>query len=155
MLAKLLLVAVLVIFIQFNRPILAEDDPIYYQSECNETKLKWTQDEVVDKCYPFYQDEYYNLDGYYIPGYYRYEKNSNCKRILADEKIDVKVCCEGFKKVEGDDDKCVIDCKYHCKHGECDGNGRCSCAIGFGGRWCDTQCPAGQFGLECEHNCDW
>ena len=153
MFPKLLLVAVLVIFIQFNRPILAEDDPIYYQPPCNETKLKWTQVEVVDKCWPFRHNDAYKLDGYYITGYDGYNKYDNCRRILADEKIDVKLCCEGFKKV--DEDKCVIDCKYHCKHGDCDGKERCSCAIGFGGRWCDALCPAGHFGPKCEHNCDW
>ena len=154
MLTKLFLVTVLVILVQFNGSILAEDDPVYHKPECYDSKPQWTEQEVEDKCFPFLNDVDYKLDDYEIDNeddyWSRYRK---CKEKLKSLEIFVKVCCEGFNKV--DDEKCVMDCKYHCKHGECDDNERCSCTIGFGGRWCETPCPAGHFGLECEHNCDW
>ena len=137
MLAKLSFIVFFVILVHFNQPILGEDDLIYHKPECEGTKPLFTETEIEDQC-SFW-------DNIILADY--------CADTFRNKTIEIKVCCEGFKRI--DDDRCVLECKPNCKHGECDENDRCSCAIGFGSRWCDVACPAGHFGPKCEHNCEW
>lgn len=139
MIVRSILLAFLVIFIHFNQPILAEDDPLtYFEPKCNRTKPRYTEEETRDAC---------RLE------LFRLKDIGKCVEIMKKEVVVTKVCCAGLKAT--DDDRCVVDCEQKCKHGQCNDNRCKSCAIGFGGDWCDTPCPAGNFGPVCEHNCEW
>ena len=161
MLAKSSLLGLLVILLQLNQliPILlvtAEtSSPQHVNSKncTNRTRLerKWTDDQIDSKCK---QEIVNNLNRRFrfeelIPAFPDYKL---CASLMKNETKPIIECCEGYKMVNN---RCVTDCKPNCKHGECDDADRCSCAIGFGGEWCENSCPAGHFGLSCEHNCDW
>lgn len=143
--AKLFVLAFLVILFQLNQLTLGEE-LTYLKPICNGTERAWTDQKIFDQCSN-------NLWSHTIYNARDMVKYKTCIDSKMGEVITVPACCEGYKMVKNDNNRCELDCQ-RCKHGECDG-GECSCAIGFGGKWCDTPCPAANFGLQCEHNCEW
>lgn len=153
-------VALLLIFLRFNQLILgvhsfvaAENSSIEIGAVkyCPKTERKWTDDVIDVECRKTVQANHpFPVVEELIPALPEYK---TCVDQMTDEMATINECCEGFKMIN---DKCEEDCANNCEHGECDEttNG-CSCAIGFGGEWCGGTCPAGHFGLSCEHNCDW
>lgn len=145
MLIGVVLLVLLQILAYLNRQVLGEGEeaPNGQKPICSRSEPKWTEQQIESQC----------NDERWVNGLYSSKAEMACYSRMKGERTSTPECCTGYKKAN--QTWCVADCKVHCEHGECDNDGRCSCSIGFGGLWCQKPCPAGHFGAQCEHNCEW
>ncbi|KAL4229959.1 hypothetical protein ACF0H5_010350 [Mactra antiquata] len=65
-------------------------------------------------------------------------------------------CCRGYK-VANDTNHCVPKCDYDCMEdkgqGYCYTPDVCRCEKGFGGQYCQSECPGDKWGANCTNNC--
>lgn len=154
-------IAVLVIFLRFSELISG-----VHSIETNKTSLNFTADLGFNLCLKSVRKHNDSAieticlnevrlthESHIVEELIRFlPEYEECVTKMTDKFETVTECCEGYKMVNG---MCEARCEKLCQHGECDDANRCSCAIGFGGEWCQKSCPAGNFGSSCEHNCDW
>ena len=142
MLLKSVSLAFLIGLVHFNQLAFCEDEknPMGQKPICSKAIRKYTYSQINILCVESNIESSWSMKDKCIE-----EKKAEVKTVFD--------CCKGYRKLN--ETWCEADCKENCKHGDCDDANRCSCAIGFGGVWCDAICPAGHFGLSCEHNCDW
>ena len=119
---------------------------------CTKSVRKWTDQQILEECTNEVNSSFnYRSHPSLFKMLFKREYDLCESRMIAEMK-NTTDCCQGYKMINNE---CKTNCRQRCEHGECDDVERCSCAVGFGGEWCETSCPPGHFGRLCEHNCDW